>query len=343
MDRRTLILAATTAALTRAATANNPERREVFPAAVSGRGAARRYAYFIVDVFSSSPFGGNQLVVLPQATGISTAGMQKIAREFNLSETAFVLPRRHQGRTFRVHIFTPKAEVPFAGHPTIGTACALVMNGQADGGDRHELILEEGIGPVAVEVSKSRDVYNGTLTITPKLEQPNGAPPPGELAGALSLPREDVKRVFFAGVGVAFCFVQLSSREAVDRAVLDKAAWTKSLSHAWSPHLFFFSGDLVGGGSLYARMFAPAFGIEEDPATGAASAALVSAAAANPEYHGETLYLAITQGVAMNRPSRIEAVARKANGIVTSVSVGGATSYVARGEIVVPREFLSGS
>jgi trans-2,3-dihydro-3-hydroxyanthranilate isomerase len=366
MNRRKLILTAGAAVLTRAVVAENADLNKAFPTAVSsedndprrgaaavdkpgdlqepGRpGAAGRYAYSIVDVFSRSPFGGNQLAVVPRAAGLSTAGMQKIARELNLSETTFVLPRRDQSSTCQVRIFTPKVEVPFAGHPTVGTACVLVMTGQVGNGSRHKLILQEGIGPVAVEVNKQGDVYNGVMTITPRLEQPGDAPAPGELAAVLSLHREDVKQVFFAGVGVPFCFAQLTSPETVDRAVLDKIAWTKSLARAWSPHVFLFSGDLVDGGSLYARMFAPAFGIEEDPATGAASIALVGAAAANPEYSGERFRLAIKQGVAMGRPSDIDAVAHKAKGNITSVSVGGATSYVASGEIEVPREFLSDS
>src|SRR5580692_521172 len=106
-----------------------------------------RYPFYIVDVFSTTPFGGNQLAVLPDATGISTEGMQKIAREFNFGETTFVLSKNAAANTYRARIFTPRAELDFAGHPTIGTACALVMKQHVQLSDPIRLILEENVGP----------------------------------------------------------------------------------------------------------------------------------------------------------------------------------------------------
>ena len=119
-----------------------------------------KYTFHIVDVFSSTPFGGNQLAVLPDATGISAEGMQKIAREFNFGETTFVLPKKDPANTCRVRIFTPRAELDFAGHPTVGTACALVMNQHVRLSDPIRLILEENIGPVMVDVAQR----NGGIT-----------------------------------------------------------------------------------------------------------------------------------------------------------------------------------
>jgi trans-2,3-dihydro-3-hydroxyanthranilate isomerase len=110
-----------------------------------------RYKFYILDVFSPTPFGGNQLAVLPQAVGISSEGMQAIAREFNFAETTFVLPPSDSTHSCRVRIFTPKAEVPFAGHPTIGTACALVRGKHLGSGLDQDLILAEGVGPVQVK------------------------------------------------------------------------------------------------------------------------------------------------------------------------------------------------
>src|ERR1700730_10124867 len=101
-----------------------------------------KYRFHIVDVFSATPFGGNQLAILPDATGISTEGMQKIAREFNFPESTFVLPKNAPANSYRVRIFTPRAELNFAGHPTIGTACALVMKQHAQTVDPIRLILE---------------------------------------------------------------------------------------------------------------------------------------------------------------------------------------------------------
>ena len=299
-----------------------------------------KYPFHIVDVFSSTPFGGNQLAVLPDASGISTEGMQKIAREFNFGETTFVLPKNDSANTYRVRIFTPRAELDFAGHPSVGTACALVMKQHVRLSDPSRLILEENVGPVTVEVAQRNGGSHGTLTLSGKIEAPTGAPSPTELAAVLSVEAVEVSQVFFAGVGVPFCFAQLRSNEVVDRAAINRAAWAATLSRAWAPHVFFFAGNLRDGGRLYARMWAPALGVEEDPATGSACAALVGAMASNPEFGGTVYRLSIEQGVSMGRRSEIEAEARKSGAVVTSVSVCGATAYIASGEIDVPPSAL---
>jgi trans-2,3-dihydro-3-hydroxyanthranilate isomerase len=295
-----------------------------------------KYTFHIVDVFSSTPFGGIQQAVLPEAAGISTQGMQKIAREFNFGETIFVLPKNDPANTCRVRIFTPRTELDFAGAPSVGTACALVMKQHVTRSDPARLILEENIGPVTVDVAQRNGGFHGTLTLSEKIQAPTGAPSPSELAAVLSVEPAEVNQVFFAGVGVPICFAQLNSNEVVDRAAINRAAWAATLSRAWSPHLFFFAGNLRDGGKLYARMWAPALGVEEDPATGGACAALVGAMASKPDFGGMTYRLSIQQGVSMGRRSEIEAEARKRDGVVTSVSVGGATAYIASGEIEVP-------
>jgi trans-2,3-dihydro-3-hydroxyanthranilate isomerase len=299
-----------------------------------------KYTFHILDVFSSTPFGGNQLGVLPDAAGISTEGMQKIAREFNFAETTFVLPKKDPASTCRVRIFTPRTELDFAGHPSVGTACALVMKQRVGPGDPIRLILEENIGPVTVDVARRNGGFQGTLTLTEKIEVPTGAPSPTELAAVLSVEPAEVSQVFFASAGVRFCFAQLSSNEVVDRATINRAAWAATLSRAWSPHLFFFAGNLRDGGSLYARMWAPALGIEEDSATGAACAGLVGAIASEPDFGGTTYRLSIQQGFLMGRRSAIDAEARKSDRVITSVSVGGAATPIASGEIEVPQSAL---
>src|SRR5712671_5446120 len=193
---------------------------------------------FHVDVFSSTPFGGNQLAVLPDAAGISTEGMQMIAREFNFGETTFVLPKKDSANTCRVRIFSPRAELDFAGHPTVGTACALVMKQHVRLSDPIRLILEENIGPVTVDVAQRNGGFHGTLTLAGKIEAPTGAPSPTDLAAVLSIEPAEVSQVFFAGVGVPFCFAQLNSNEVVDRAAINRAAWAPTLARAVSPHLF---------------------------------------------------------------------------------------------------------
>src|SRR5437762_13957088 len=203
-----------------------------------------KYIFHIVDVFSSIPFGGNQLAILPDAAGISTEGMQKIAREFNFGETAFVLPK-NDPNTYRVRIFTPRTELDFAGHPSVGTACALVMKQHVRPSDPIRLILEENIGPVTVDVIQRNGGFHGTLTLSGKIEGPTGAPSPTDLADVLSIDPGVVSQSLFAGVGVPMCFAQLSSNEAVDRATINRAAWTATLSRAWSPHLFFLDRKSV--------------------------------------------------------------------------------------------------
>ena len=299
-----------------------------------------KYPFHIVDVFSSTPFGGNQLAVLPDAAGISAEGMQKIAREFNFGETTFVLPKNDPANTCRVRIFTPRAELDFAGHPTVGTACALVMKQHAGLNDPIRLILEENVGPVTVDVVQRNGRFHGTLTLSARIETRTDAPSPTELAAVLSIEPAEVSQVFFASVGLPFCFVQLISSEVVDRASIDRSAWVATLSHAWSRHVFFFAGNLEDGGNLYARMCAPALGVEEDPATGSACAALVGAMASKPEFGGTAYRLSIQQGVSMGRRSEIEAEARRSAGAGTSVSVAGATAYIASGEIEVPPSAL---
>jgi trans-2,3-dihydro-3-hydroxyanthranilate isomerase len=299
-----------------------------------------KYTFHIVDVFSSEPFGGNQLAVLPEAAGISSEGMQKIAREFNFGETTFVLPPNDPTNTCRLRIFTPRTELDFAGHPSVGTACALVMNQHVRLSDPSRLILEENIGPVTVDVALRNGGFHGTLTLSGKIEAPTGAPSATDLAAVLSIEPAEVSKVFFASVGVPFCFAQLQTNEVVDRAAINRAAWAATLSRAWSPHVFFFAGNLRDGGKLYARMWAPALGVEEDPATGSACAALVGAMASKPNFGGMTYRLSIQQGFSMGRRSDIEAQARKRDDVVTSISVGGATTYIASGEIEVPPSAL---
>jgi trans-2,3-dihydro-3-hydroxyanthranilate isomerase len=266
--------------------------------------------------------------------------MQKIAREFNFGETTFVLPKNDSANSFRVRIFTPRVELDFAGHPSVGTACALVMKQHERLSDPVRLILEENAGPVTVDVAQRNGGFYGKLMLSGKIETPTGAPSPAELAAVLSVQRAEVSQVFFAGAGVPFCFAQLSSNEVVDRATINRAAWETTLSRAWSPHIFFFAGNLRDGGKLYARMWAPALGIEEDSATGAACAGLVGAMASKSDFGGMTYRLSIQQGVSMGRRSEIDAEARKGKGIVTSVSVGGAAAHIASGEIEVPPSAL---
>lgn len=284
--------------------------------------------FTIVDVFSDRPFGGNQLAVFPDAEGIGDATMQQLAREFNFAETTFVLPPLDPGHTCRVRIFTPRAELPFAGHPTVGTAAVLAsLDGEHAGAERR-FVLEEGIGPVTVVT----DGHTARFHLwSPDCETTGESAPTAAVARALSLPETAVVRSWYAGLGVRFCFVHLADADLVDRATLDKTAWRDGVADGWSPHLYLFAGECRDGARLYARMFAPALGVDEDPATGAASAALVASLAVGEPLADGGYSIGIDQGVGMGRPSVIEAAARKEHGRLAEVSVGGHATIVGRG------------
>jgi trans-2,3-dihydro-3-hydroxyanthranilate isomerase len=284
--------------------------------------------FTIVDVFSDRAFGGNQLAVFADADGISDATMQQLAREFNFAETTFVLPPLDPAHSCRVRIFTPRAELPFAGHPTVGTAAVLAsLDGERPGTERR-FVVEEGIGPVTVVT----DGHTARLHLhSPDLETAADPPPAAAAAAALSLPETALIRTWYAGLGVRFCFTQLAGAELVDRATLNKTAWRAGVADGWSPHLYLFAGECRDGARLYGRMFAPALGVDEDPATGSAGAALVASLAAEAPLADGGYSIRIEQGVSMGRPSLIEAAARKEHGRLAEVSVGGYTTIVGRG------------
>jgi trans-2,3-dihydro-3-hydroxyanthranilate isomerase len=245
--------------------------------------------------------------------------MQQLAREFNFSETTFVLPPREPSHTCQVRIFTPHQELPFAGHPTVGTAAVLASLREGEAAER-QFVFEEGIGPVTVAV----DGQTIWLRLrSPDYETTDEAPPAAAIAKALALPEDAIAESWYAGVGLRFCFVRLADRELVDRAVLDKTAWAAGIADGWSPHLYVFAGDYRDGVHLHARFFAPAVGVDEDPATGSACASLAaSLAQRSPERDG-TYRLQIDQGVTLGRPSALKAPpTRRTAGSPRSLSAG---------------------
>ena len=287
------------------------------------------YDFALVDVFSDRPFGGNQLAVFPDASGIGEQTMQHLAREFNFSETTFVLPPRDPAHTCQVRIFTPNQELPFAGHPTVGTAAVLAASEPA----RRTFVFEEGIGPVTVTVD---DRMIRLHLDAPVYETIDEAPSATAVTKTLDLPENAVVDSWYAGIGLRFCFVHLANRHLVDRARLDRTAWQAAFADRWSPNLYVFAGDFRDEADVYSRFFAPAAGVEEDPATGSAAAALVaSLAQRSPEHHG-TYRLQISQGVAMGRPSTLHGTAHKQNGRLTRVTVGGHAVLIGTGTITLP-------
>lgn len=266
--------------------------------------------------------------------------MQALAREFNFAETTFVLPPQDPRHTRRVRIFTPRTELPFAGHPTVGTAAVLAyLNLIETPAGTAVVLFEEGIGPVTVEIERGEAAVFARLLLEKEVESPSNHTTQKAAADALSLPEDAVLEVWYASVGLPFCFIHVSSKEEVDRATLDRAAWAANYAQAWASSLFFFAGELAPASRLYARMFAPAYGIEEDPATGSASAALAGCLSQRSPIRDGTLTWQINQGVAMGRPSLIEASAEKRHGRTVKVKVGGSTVLVGKGNMTVPAGF----
>jgi len=292
------------------------------------------YEFVIVDVFTATPFGGNQLAVIPNARDLSDEQMQNIAREFNFAESTFVIPGE-QGRPDRIRIFTPKRELPFAGHPTVGTAAVLSYLQRSRPPDKDGLVTyQEEIGSVSTRVSSIAGAHvSCELSVVACLDQPDERPNLDHLAQTLCLSRRDVLDGWFAAVGIRFCFVHLASQKAVYNAVLDRQSWSTTVADTWAPQLFVFSGEFAPNAKLYARMFAPALGIDEDPATGSACVTLAGVLAELPQARDGPIALHIQQGVAMGRPSTMHASAEKLDGRMKRLTVGGPSVIVAQGVI----------
>jgi trans-2,3-dihydro-3-hydroxyanthranilate isomerase len=298
-----------------------------------------RYPFWTADVFTDRAFAGNPLAVVADAGGLTTAQMQSIAHEFNLSETTFVLPPESQEQTFRLRIFTPALELPFAGHPTVGSAFVLAAAGRVKlQGDVTRIVFGENVGPVHVDIR----AFNGKpvssqLTVA-KLPEWGPAPPaPETLAAALGLDPADVlvdERDTPASLscGTPFLFVPLRSIDAVRRARINREYWGRTLNTRWTESVFFFSHQTeAADANVHARMFAPAFGVDEDPATGGAAAAFAGYLARRDHLTSGTARWVIEQGIEMGRPSRMEVEADAANGALTAVRVAGASVIISEG------------
>jgi trans-2,3-dihydro-3-hydroxyanthranilate isomerase len=309
----------------------------MLPALIAKR-EAMKIRFQTVDVFTDRRFGGNPLAVIPDARGLTSEQMQAIAAEFNLAETTFVLPPKDATHSAQVRIFTPKAEMAFAGHPNVGTAYVLAHAGSILGkpttGDR--LAFEEIAGVVAMELLK-RDgaIYGARL----KAPQPLNLGDPvsvEHVAEACGLAAADIETKNhaprLAGCGNWFVFVELKSREALKRAMYGTDAFARNFPMAKTVgiHLYVRTGG--DGVDAQTRMFAPLYGVPEDPATGSANVALVGVIAAADRR--DRLSLRIAQGVDMGRPSLLEAEAINVGGAYDCY-IGGACVPVMRGEIEI--------
>ncbi|MDX8348760.1 PhzF family phenazine biosynthesis protein [Cognatiyoonia sp. IB215446] len=279
--------------------------------------------YFVYDVFTDHAFGGNPLAVIPDATNLPETSLQKIAREFNYSETTFFYPAEDPAHTAKVRIFTPTMEIAFAGHPTIGTACAL-----RDEGHVGDMVLELGVGPIPCTFHNGQVAFKTSAPLE-RLAHPDIA----LVAAALALPTEAVKTATHAPVqaslGLPFVFVELQNDQHLDACapsidVIKEGASRYPAGMDFSLLAYTRQGDQVN-----ARMFAPLDNIPEDPATGSAAATMT---ALLTEALGHPLDLTIRQGVAMRRPSLIHA--RSDDSTPVRVTISGQAVRVMQGELV---------
>lgn len=302
----------------------------------------RSYRYLHLDVFTDHLFGGNQLAVFLDGRGLSSDTMQAIAKEMHFSETTFVLPPERHDTDMRVRIFTPDEELPMAGHPTIGTLFALARAGVI-GPAQERLVLGFGIGPTPVSLVWRGDelTFAWMTQLTPTFGKP--VADRGAAAAALRLPAAAVAGtglpVQTVSCGVPFLLVPIATRQAVDSAALDADAYDSFRRAARLDELpvFLFSPDSGNGkATAYSRMFAPGYGITEDPATGGASGPLgcylVRNKVVKPEKAGAMLSL---QGVKMGRPSYVHIAIGVERGEIVSVRVGGQSVVVGEGTLYV--------
>jgi len=293
--------------------------------------------FVTLDVFTSRRHAGNPLAVVLESEGLDTEAMQAIACEFNLSETVFLAAPEQPGHRAALRIFTPGGELPFAGHPTVGTAVWLALHDEAEGKLSEMMVLEEKIGLVSCAVLVTGSHGGRAVFTLPRLpERLGGTPPPATLAAALGI---DAAAIGFDGhrpsaftAGVPYACVPLASRAAVAQAWPDMARWDAAFPEIAA---FVYSRETAEAGHAYhARMFAPNLGVLEDPATGSAVAAFAGAIMAHDRPEDGEHRLVIEQGYEMGRPSQITLELTVADGALASARIGGSAVLVSEGVLL---------
>jgi trans-2,3-dihydro-3-hydroxyanthranilate isomerase len=298
--------------------------------------SAMKYRYYICDVFTDTRFGGNQLAVLPQADGLSSQQMQQIAREFNFSETTFVFPPK-AGHTRHVRIFTPAREIPFAGHPNVGTAFVLASIGEfGEIKSWFTVTFEEDAGLVSVAIAASEGKIASCELTAPQAVSFGKTLTVDLVAAAISVDAKDVVTKTHdpqvTSVGLPFVMVELRDRSALERARINMSGFEALVAQDVMPDVYLYR-HANDGFDVRARMFAPLSGVPEDPATGSANCALAGLLAHHsPQSNGNFVWR-IAQGVEMGRPSTLIARAEKKDGVVQTTRVGGASILVCEGFI----------
>jgi trans-2,3-dihydro-3-hydroxyanthranilate isomerase len=301
--------------------------------------------YVTVDVFTDRAFGGNPLAVVLDASGLSTAQMQAIATEFNYSETTFVLPPRDSANDAQVRIFTVRSEIPFAGHPNVGTAFVLATLAARPPA---RLKFEEKAGLVPVEILTEQGGVTGAELTAPQPLKRLSYVGAEQAAACLWLSANDLRmdqhQPQIASVGLPFLMIEVASREALKRARPNAATFARTFPCDGSDAVYFYTRDVPVGEQpldLQARMFHPgSSGLSEDPATGSATAAAAAFLADMDERRDGESRLRIGQGVDMGRPSLLLTRVRKQGGAVASVHVGGSCVKMMEGTLWLEGEVL---
>ncbi len=300
-----------------------------------------KITYVTVDVFTDRPFGGNPLAVVPDARGLAADQMQAIASEFNLSETTFVLPPEDPAHTAQVRIFTPRAELPFAGHPNVGTA--FVLAGAAAGAARpangDAMVFEEKAGLVPLTLIRDGSAVTGARLAAPQGISIGERIARETVAAACSLAPEDIDTRLHepcvASCGLPLIFAAVTSRAALAAARPRSDLFTEHvpLSLAVGIHLYVEAASPTA--DIETRMFAPLYGVVEDPATGSANVTLAALLAKLAAARDVRLERRISQGVDMGRPSLMIASAEKVAGEVVAAHIGGSCVPVMSGVITL--------
>jgi trans-2,3-dihydro-3-hydroxyanthranilate isomerase len=296
-----------------------------------------RCAYHTLDVFTDTPLAGNPLAVVLDSEGLDGARMQSIAREFNLAETVFVFEPKNPVNTAAVRIFTPARELPFAGHPTIGTAVLLAHLRAPELLKSEDLrvVLEEKVGDfVCVARHRKGQAMAAYFTVPRPPERIGDPPSTASLAADLGLQVEDIgfdaHQPVVMGAGTANLFVPLKSLAVMARVRPDRRHWGEN----GGPCLYLYTRETVHAGSdFHARMFAAGWGIYEDPATGSAAAAFAGVMMAFEQPRDGEHVVTIEQGVEMGRPSFISVGLDVEGGVLRSATIGGSAVIVCEGTI----------
>jgi trans-2,3-dihydro-3-hydroxyanthranilate isomerase len=295
--------------------------------------------FVTIDVFTGTQFDGNPLGVVLNAQGLSGEQMQAIAAEFNLAETTFVLPPKDPAHTAEVRIFTPRHEMPFAGHPNVGTAFALARAGtsygRAVGGD--SVLFEEKAGLVPISLLKDGATVTGARLASPQLLELGTEVTTELIASACTLSVDDIETrnhpPRIVSCGAPFILAELKERASLAAATARAEIFAREVSRQPAVSILIYTQVDEGGIDIRARMFAPHRGIPEDPATGSANVALVGLLAKLHPAPDLRMTKIIAQGVEMGRPSLLEAMAEKKSGEVTATYIGGRCVPVMSGAI----------